>query len=90
MENIDEIKAKYSDSVIKNLDEENFYKIIGFLEKEKCNFIDDIVSDYLDILTFDYNEFLDKYNKLNKKYNYEYLEKVSEDMNLLEELYTVE
>ncbi len=87
MEKIEEIKEKYSESVIKNLNKENFYKIYNFLIKEKCNFIDDIVSDYLDLFNFDYDEFVKKYIKLNEKYDNQFLNKASEDMNLLEEFY---
>lgn len=87
MKEIDEIKEKYSESVIKNLNKENFYKIFNFLRKEKCDFIEDIVSDYLDLFNFDYDEFVKKYKKLNEKYNKQFLNRVSEDMNLLEEFY---
>ena len=87
MEEIEKIKEKYSESVIKNLNKENFYKIYNFLIKEKCNFIDDIISDYLDLFNFDYEEFTKKYIKLNEKYNNQFLNRASEDMNLLEEFY---
>ena len=88
MENINEIKEKYSESIIKNLNKENFYKILNFLKQEKCDYIDDIISDYLDLFNFEYNDFVEKYNKLNEKYNKEFLNKASEDMNLLEEFYS--
>ena len=87
MENINEIKEKYSKSTIKNLNKENFCKIINFLNQEKCNYIDDIISDYLDLFNFEYNDFVEKYNKLNEKYNKDFLNRASEDMNLLEEFY---
>ncbi len=87
MEKIEKIKEKYSESVIKNLNKENFYKIYNFLIKEKCDFIDDIVSDYLDLFNFDYDVFIKKYIKLNEKYNKQFLNRASEDMNLLEEFY---
>lgn len=87
MKEIDEIKEKYSESVIKKINKENFYKIVKFLIKEKCDFIDDIVSDYLDLFNFDYDEFVKKYIKLNKKYDKQFLNRASEDMNLLEEFY---
>ena len=87
MEEIEKIKEKYSESVIKNLNKENFYKIYNFLIKEKCNFIDDIISDYLDLFNIDYDEFTKKYIKLNEKYNKQFLNRASEDMNLLEEFY---
>ncbi len=87
MNEIEEIKEKYSESVLKNLNKENFYRIYNFLKEEKCNFTDDIVSDYLDLFNFDYDEFVKKYINLNEKYNKQFLNKASEDMNLLEEFY---
>ena len=89
MINIDEIKEKYEESVFENLDKENFYKIVTFLSKEKCNYIEDIVSDYLDLFNMQYDEFIKQYEKLNKKYNGMLIEKASEDMNILEELYLI-
>ena len=88
MENIEEIKKKYAKSVIKNLNKENFYKIINFLESSNCDFIEDIISDYLDLFNIDYSEFIKRYNKLNKKYDNNFWNMASEDMNLLEEFYS--
>ena len=45
------------------------------------------ISDYLDLFNFDYDEFTKKYIKLNEKYNKQFLNRASEDMNLLEEFY---
>lgn len=87
MDNVEEIKKKYAKSVIENLSRENFYKIINFLESNNCDFIEDIVSDYLDLFNIDYAEFVKKYNKLNEKYSNTFLQRASEDMNLLEEFY---
>ena len=87
MIDINEIKAKFDKKVIENIDKENAHKIIEFLIKEKCIFIDEIISDYLDLFTFEYGEFSNKYKRLNNKYNGKFLEKASKDMNLLEEFY---
>ncbi len=87
MESINEIKEKYSESVIRNLNRDNFYKIVNFLIQEKCDYIEDIVSDYLDLFNFEYDDFVNKYNKLNEKYNRNFLNMASEDMNLLEEFF---
>lgn len=84
---MNDILEKYNLDVINKIDEENMIKIIKFLEQEKCLFIKDILEDYIDIFTINFNEFIDKYNKLNIKYNNEYLKLASEDMNKLEELF---
>lgn len=82
-----EIIEKYSKSVITNLNNENIFKIGNFLEKENCNFIEDILEEYLDIFTIDYEVFVKKYNELNKKYNNNLLNEISNDMNLLEKFF---
>ena len=68
---------------------ENFSKIITFLLKEKCDFVEDIISDYLDLFNIEYDEFVRIYNILNDKYNGEFLKEASEDMNKLEEFYQI-
>ena len=83
---MDDILDKFEPFVFKNLDEVNFKNIIIFLENKNCDFVKDIISDYLDVFTIDYKVFVEKYNLLNKKYDYNFLEKASNDMNLLEEL----
>lgn len=84
---MEEIIEKYASSVLKNLNRENMNKIIKFLEDNNCNYIEDIISDYLDLFTIAYEEFVSKYNELNKKYNNNFLIMASQDMNLLEEFF---
>lgn len=78
---------KYEDSVIKNIDKDNMNKIISFLLSSGCDYVEELIEDYLDIFTFKYDEFIIRFNKLNDKYNYNLIDKVREDMNILEELY---
>ena len=89
MEDIQKIKEKYEEYIFDNLDKEKFNKIINFLIKEKCDYIKEFFCNYLDLFNIEYEEFVKKYNKLNKKYNGSFLEKASEDMNLLEEFYSI-
>ena len=84
---MNDILGKYSNFVLKNLDKENINKIIEFLKKEKCDYIEDLLEDYLDIFTINHDMFVKKYNSLNNKYNGNYLILASADMNLLEELF---
>ena len=79
--------SKYENSVINNIDKDNVRKIIYFLLEEKCNYVGELLEEYLDIFTFDYSEFVSKYNKLNEKYNHDLINVIREDMNILEEFY---
>ena len=89
MEDIEKLKEKFEEEVFENLDRENFNKIVEFLISEKCDYIEDIVCDYLDLFNIQYEEFVEKYNKLNNKYEGKFLSQASEDMNLLEEFYLI-
>ena len=79
--------SKFEKSVISNINKENVMKIVTFLSSEKCDYIEELLEDYLDLFTFDYNDFVNKYNKLNLKYNNNLLSFVKDDMNILEEFY---
>lgn len=80
--------CKYEDSIIRNLDSDNMAKIIYFLESKNINYVSDIINDYLDIFTFDCEEFIDRFNKLSDKYdNFIYL--LNKDLGILENLYYV-
>ena len=83
---MDEIIEKYSISALNNLNADNVSKIIIFLKKENCDYIEDILEDYLDLFTIEYETFINKYKKLNEKYN-NLLELAKEDMNILEEFF---
>lgn len=87
MQEVNRILEKYSTSVIQNLNKENMYNIIEFLKKEKCDYIDELLEDYLDLFTIEYKEFMSRYEILNKKFEGLFLKIASEDMNLLEKFF---
>ena len=78
---------KYEDSIIKNLEEENMNKIISYLLENNSNYIDELLENYLDIFTIDYDIFINKYKELNEKYNYNLINEIENDTNILEEFY---
>lgn len=85
--NIEKIINKYEKSIVSSLDTENMTKIIDFLQQQNCDFIDEIVENYLDLFILDIDDFVLKYNKLNQKYKNKFLEEASFDMNKLDEFY---
>ncbi len=80
---------KYEDSVIKNINKGNINRIASFLSSNGCNYIEELLEDYLDIFTFEYDEFVKKFDKLNDKYNHNLISKIRDDMNILEEFYLI-
>lgn len=89
MQDINDIINKYDKSIVNKLNIENFSRIVLFLRKSGCDFVDDIVENYLDLFVFDYDEFVNKYYKLDVKYNGNFLKKASYNMDILEEFYTI-
>ncbi len=87
LENIEDIVSKYDSEVLAKLNKENMAKIIIFLQKENCDFIEDLLNDYIGLFIIEYDDFIRRYIILNEKYNYKYLELAAEDMNYLEEMY---
>ena len=79
--------SKYEDSVINNINMDNINKIIDFLILNGCDFIEELLEDYLDIFTFEYDEFVIRFNKLDEEYNLNLINEIRNDMNILEELY---
>lgn len=86
---IEDMRDRFEEGIFNNLDRDNFYKIVRFLLNEKCDYVDEIVEGYLDLFIFPYEEFINKYNKLNEKYNGKFLEEASVDLALFEEFYEV-
>ena len=80
---------KYEKYVFNEIEKENSMKIVKFLLDNKCDYVDELVEDYLDLFTFSYDEFVSKFNKLNEKYNNNLINEIKEDMNILEEFYLI-
>ena len=81
--------SKYEKSITENIDKNNLKKIIEYLLSQKCDYIKELLEDYFDIFTFDYDEFIIKFNKLNDKYNNNLINEIKNDMNILEEFYSI-
>ena len=79
--------SKYEKSVLDNINSDNMMNIISFLLSMGCDFVEELLDDYLDIFQFEYDDFVNKYNRLNKKYNNNLINEIRDDMNILEELY---
>jgi len=86
---MDKILEKYSDDIVRNMDRKNMNKIVMFLVDNGCDYIEDVLSDYLDLFVMDYDEFVSKYNVINEKYKNNFLVVASEDMNLFEEFFDI-
>lgn len=83
---IDEILEKFQLEVLTKIDEENMKNIITFLLNENVDYIDEIITNYIDLFLIDFEVFVQKFKILKNKYGKNLVQLISEDMNILEEL----
>lgn len=79
----------YEVTVLNNLDKDNINKIVEFFLSNGCGITNELLESYLDLFTFDYDDFVIRFNILNKKYNNNLIAEIDNNMNILEEFYTV-
>lgn len=86
IDEINQIYEIFDINVINNINEENVYNIIKFLIEENVYFIEDMLTMYLDLFLLDYPVFKERFVKLKVKYKENYLDMISSNMNILEEM----
>ena len=64
---IEEILNKYEPLVLKNIEENNMNKIIEFLLDEQVDYIEEILTNYLDIFLINIDQVYQKNYKINRK-----------------------
>ena len=84
---IEELKEKYSKELIEKLDIENVAKIFDYLHKNGIYFAKDIFMNDLPLFLLDEKEFFIKFEKLKNKLGSNYIIKLEENSELLEEMY---
>lgn len=82
---LDEIFSKYENEFIKCLDKENIINIINFLQSENVDYIDELLTNYLELFLIEYEEFKNRFNKLKNTYGNDLVEKIADDLTILEE-----
>ena len=61
-------------------------KIIEFLLDEQGDYIEEILTNYLDIFLINIEEFKERFNNLKIKYGNNLVELIKDDLGILEEL----
>ena len=77
------LKENFDDEMITKIDDENVSKIIVDLEKNGIYYAKDLF--LLSLLP--YSEFVNKFEKLKQKLGNNYINKLSEDISLIEIMY---
>lgn len=85
-EEIKNIVDTFDEDIIKKVDIDNLFKIYKYLIDNGIYFARDLIVDYLDIFTLDYDEFVIKFEKLKNKLGSNYIEMLESDISKLEDL----
>ena len=79
----DKIIKKYGQEMFDSLEPNNVRKILNIFEANKFYFIDDIITDYLDIFMVDSQIVLDHISKLKEMLGMDYVIKIGDNLELL-------
>lgn len=81
------LKENFDEDMIKELDMENVKIIIDYLLKNKVYYAKDLLLNSLDLFLLDSNIFIEKFENLKMKLGSNYVDKLGEDMSLIELMY---
>lgn len=81
------LKENFDEDMIKELDMENVKIIIDYLLRNKVYYAKDLLLNSLDLFLLDSNIFIEKFENLKIKLGPNYVDKLGEDMSLIELMY---
>ncbi len=81
------LKENFDEDMIKELDMENVKIIIDYLLRNKVYYAKDLLLNSLDLFLLDSNIFIEKFENLKIKLGSNYVDKLGEDMSLIELMY---
>ena len=81
------LKENFDDEVIEKLDTQNVGKIYNYLTNNGVYYAKDLFISQADLFLFDYNVFIEKFEKLKQKLGNNYIEMLGEDSSLIDMMY---
>ena len=81
------LRENFSDEEIAKMDAENIYKILNYLDKNGIYYAKDLILSSLDLFLLPADEFIKKFEKLKNKLGNDYIDKLGEDISLIEIMY---
>ena len=81
------LKENFDDELIEQVDSKNVSRILNYLEDSGLYYAKDLFLNSLDLFLLDYEEFINKFEKLKNKLGEDYVEKLGEDASLIEIMY---
>lgn len=84
--NLDSLYTIYNEELINSVKEKNFLQIVQYLVKNNIDCIEDIIISYFDLFLIDCDVFVEKFEMLKDKYGSDISNKISLNMQILDEL----
>lgn len=81
------LRENFDDEMITKIDDENVSKIMVYLEKNGIYYAKDLFLLSLDLFLLPYSEFVNKFEKLKQKLGNNYINKLSEDVSVMEMMF---
>ena len=81
------LKENFDTETIAKMDAENIYKILNYLDRKGVYYAKALVLSSLDLFLLPADEFIKKFEKLKNKLGNDYIDKLGEDMSLIEMMY---
>ncbi len=81
------LKENFDEELIKEIDMENLSKILEYLKENGVYYAKDLFLVSLDLFLLPVNKFIEQFEKLKYRLGKDFVEKLGEDMSLIEIMY---
>ncbi len=85
--NIKILKENFAEDLIKQIDSENVYKILSYLNSNGVYYVKDLFLNSLDLFLYPCEVFIKKFEHLKEVLGNEFVDKLGEDASLIEIMY---
>lgn len=81
------LKENFDNELIEQINYENVEKILDYLEKNGIYYKKDLFLTFLDLFLLDSDVFITKFEKLKRELGNNYINRLGEDLSLIEIMY---
>lgn len=81
------LRENFDDETIDKIDIDNVGKIFKYLKENDIYYANDLFTIFLDLFLLPYDSFVKQFEKLKNELGNDYVDKLGEDMSLIEIMY---
>lgn len=81
------LRENFDDEMINQIDKENVIKILTYLNNNGVYYYKDLFTTFLDLFLLPSSEFIEKFEILKNELGTDFVDKLGEDMSLIEIMY---